>query len=143
VPIGNASFGADAPAPGVDPDLLSGLQVAGPGSAKLLVGVLPNAPQIDTNANGKIDPAELYGRLTEVFYLNDTNRDGFLDATEYGAAIARPGSFDQTDTNHDGKISLQEFYRDRATLWEQADTDDDQALTFEEVEQAWTPAKPQ
>ena len=74
VPIGNASFGADAPAPGVDPDLLSGLQVAGPGSAKLLVGVLPNAPQVDTNGNGKIDPEESTG---------DRNGDGVVDRSEW------------------------------------------------------------
>jgi filamentous hemagglutinin family protein len=79
VPIGNASFGADAPAPGVDPDLLSGLQVAGPGSAKLLVGVLPNSPQVDTNANGKLDPDESSG---------DRNGDGGVDSSEWRGSSA-------------------------------------------------------
>lgn len=79
VPIGNASFGADAPAPGVNPDLLSGLQVAGPGAAGLLVGVLPNAPQVDVNGNGKIDPEESTG---------DRNGDGVVDRSEWRGSTA-------------------------------------------------------
>jgi len=74
VPIGDASFGAASPAPDVDPDLGSGLQVAGPGKASVLVGVLPNAPQVDANGNGRIDPEESAG---------DRDGDGRVEASEW------------------------------------------------------------
>jgi len=74
VPIGDASFGAVSPAPTVLPDLTSGLQVAGPGKASLLVGVLPNAPQVDRNGNGRIDAEESAG---------DRNGDGHVDTSEW------------------------------------------------------------
>lgn len=74
VPIGDARFGSTSPAPSVDPDLLSGLQVAGPGSASLWVGVLPNAPQLDLDGNGRIDPHESTG---------DRDGDGAVDRSEW------------------------------------------------------------
>jgi hypothetical protein len=61
VPIGDADFGSVSQAPGVPPNPYSGIRVAGPGTAKLLVGVLPNAPQVDLNGNGVIDPDESTG----------------------------------------------------------------------------------
>jgi len=76
-PIGSASLGADPPAPGVAPDAFSGMQVAGPGTAKFLIGVLPNKPQLDLNGNGKIDPEENTG---------DRNGDGHVDASEWQGA---------------------------------------------------------
>jgi len=78
-PIGNATLGAVPPAPGVAPDPFSGLQVAGPGSAKFLIGVLPNAPQLDLNGNGKIDPEESTG---------DRNGDGQVDLGEWRGSPA-------------------------------------------------------
>ena len=85
VPIGDASFGATSPAPGVAPDLGSGLQVAGPGHAELLVGVVPNAPQVDVNGNGRIDPEESAG---------DRNGDGRVDRNEWRGSA---GVFDGID----------------------------------------------
>jgi filamentous hemagglutinin family protein len=106
VPIGDASFGADAPAPGVAPDLLSGLQVAGPGSAKLLVGVLPNAPQVDTNANGRIDPEESTG-----------DRDGVagVDRDEWNGA---PDVFSRIDESQREYLSADDpaIFRSRGLI---------------------------
>jgi Ca2+-binding EF-hand superfamily protein len=99
--------------------------------------------EADENADGKIDPAELYARLTEVFFVGDTNKDGVFDVVEYDMAVALPGNFGKADANGDGKVTLQEFFRERAARWEEADRDQDEALTFEEVEGAWQPRKTQ
>jgi len=88
VPIGDASFGAESPAPGLPPDLGAGLEVAGPGSARLLVGVLPNAPQRDTNENGSIDPEESAG---------DRNGDGAVELSEWLGSPAVFSEIDQAD----------------------------------------------
>ncbi|MCX5739288.1 MAG: hypothetical protein NTZ61_12490 [Proteobacteria bacterium] len=102
VPIGNASFGASSAAPGVAPDLLSGLQVAGPGFAKLLVGVLPNAPQADSNANGVIDPAESTG---------DRNGDGHVDRSEWLGATGVFTSIDESQRLYAGDASPEIFVK--------------------------------
>ena len=74
VPIGDASFGADAPAPGVDPGSALRTPGRGPGAAALWIGVLPNRPEVDTNGNGVIDPEESTG---------DRNGDGGVDRNEW------------------------------------------------------------
>ncbi len=97
----------------------------------------------DENADGKIDPAELYARLTEVFFVADVNKDGTLDVVEYDAAVALPGNFGKADANGDGRVSLQEFFRERTARWSEADKDGDGTLTLEEVEAAWQAKGPQ
>ena len=96
----------------------------------------------DENADGVIDPAELYARLTEVFFVADANKDGTLEVSEYDAAVALPGNFGKADANGDGKVTLQEFFRERTAIWSEADKNGDGALTLEEVDAAWHAGKP-
>jgi Ca2+-binding EF-hand superfamily protein len=96
--------------------------------------------EADGNQDGVVDQPELYARFTEVFFFNDTNKDGYLDVTEYEATRAQPGGFEKADTDRDGRISLREFYRERSLSAEEIDLNKDGVLSLEEVETAWRPA---
>lgn len=61
----------------------------------------------DNNGNGRIELSELRESLTKAFSEIDTDQDGFLTAE--GAKFMTAEQFKRFDTNHDGKLSLEEF----------------------------------
>jgi hypothetical protein len=89
----------------------------------------------DTNGDGGIDHAEYQQRMIEVFYFADGDRDGYL----VGIEIVRTGRENPAagDTNHDDRVSLSEFMDEAFDRFDQADTDDNEVLTIEEVRAAY------
>ncbi|HVP29471.1 MAG TPA: EF-hand domain-containing protein [Myxococcota bacterium] len=119
--------------------LAAGLALAGPVRAQEPAPPQKYDPKVafaetDTNGDGRIDHAELMTRIVDVFYLADTNKDGYLSTEEMTAAVVYQSDFDEADLNHDGKISMPEFEHDRAKQFEAADLNHDGVLTLEEVE---------
>ncbi len=89
--------------------------------------------EADQNKDGVIDRQELVARITDVFFLGDTNKDGFLSHDEMTRVVVFEGDFAAADKNGDAKVSLPEFTRDRLLIFEAADTNGDGVLTIDEV----------
>jgi len=88
--------------------------------------------ETDTDGNGLVDLSEFHARLVDIFYLRDTNKDGYLSPDEF-AQLVFPEGFKEADLNGDGRISLHEFVAVRFRQFEAADTNHDGELSLDEV----------
>jgi Ca2+-binding EF-hand superfamily protein len=97
--------------------------------------------EADQNKDGMIEIGEFYDRLVDVFFLDDTDKNGSLSHDEFIAAIVIEEPFADVDRNGDGKISKQEFVRSRLPLFRSSDTNGDGMLSLEEVTAAYQKGK--
>jgi len=90
----------------------------------------------DKNGDGEIDREEYFVRMTDVFFLADTDKDGYLEISEILAAVpdANPERVKAADTNHDGKIDLHELQNALSKDFERADENGDGVLDKDEVQ---------
>ena len=88
--------------------------------------------ETDKTGDGQIDRQEFAERIVDVFYIADTNKDGFLDVEEY-ARLPYSGAFKTADSTGDGHLTLSEFERIRFTQFDEADTTKDGTLSVDEV----------
>lgn len=99
------------------------------------VGAVHDAQQLtDRNGDGRIDRSEFRGRMRDVFFLMDVDRDGRLtagEAREHG--IDRPG-LAAADRSGDGALQLEEFVDARMAAFRNADADGNGALSEDEIE---------
>jgi Ca2+-binding EF-hand superfamily protein len=93
--------------------------------------------QADQNKDGVIDHQELVARATDVFFLGDVDKDGFLTSAEMTRVVVFEGDFAAADKNHDSKVSLPEFAHDRIVIFEAADSNGDGVLSVVEVSGAY------
>jgi Ca2+-binding EF-hand superfamily protein len=93
----------------------------------------------DSNNDSRIDRLEFHQRTTEAFFLIDTNKDGYLIASEFLATVqgAKPQRIKAADRNGDGKIDIYEYHQALAQDFAAADTNGDGALDMPEVERLW------
>jgi len=103
--------------------------------------LLVNFDRIDANGDGVISRAE-YRNVQAVRWSEiDRNGDGYLTEDDFPRiAHARVrtqlAEISYLDTNDDGRISLDEFLNGPPPVFQQADRNDDGALTRSEVETA-------
>jgi len=63
----------------------------------------------DRNDDHFVDRAEFYARMSDVFYLNDDDKDGQLTESEY--VDTQIGTFTSSDANGDGRLSEAEVMK--------------------------------
>jgi len=90
----------------------------------------------DKNGDGQIDREEYFVRMTDVFFLVDANKDGYLVLQEILQAVpdANPERIKSADKNGDGKIDLHEFQNALSKDFERADLNGDGVLDKDEVQ---------
>jgi Ca2+-binding EF-hand superfamily protein len=88
----------------------------------------------DKNGDKRIDREEYYRRMTEVFFLIDTNKDGSLTITEIRAVKEiDPQRFEAADRDGNHVLSLHEYLNALNKDFETADRDKDGTLDLEEL----------
>ncbi|MDH3602923.1 MAG: EF-hand domain-containing protein [Candidatus Tectomicrobia bacterium] len=85
----------------------------------------------DKNGDGRIDREEYHRRMTDVFFMTDTDKDSHLTMHEL-SDVSETG-FKAADRNHDGKLSLSEYINARFKTFYAADHDQDGMLSREEA----------
>jgi hypothetical protein len=118
-----------------------------PGQGGQSRGRIPQFADLDKDGDGKISLDEAPERMAEHFDEHDTNSDGFIDKKEQDAVIEfirqrfsqrnRPDqnrglTFEQMDTNKDGKISRDEAPERMAEHFGEADKNSDGFIDKEE-----------
>ena len=93
--------------------------------------------QADHNGNQSIELDEFYERLVDVFFLGDTNKDGFLTEEEFVKVVVLKEDFAKIDKNKEGRVDRREFVAARLPLFLVIDTDDDGELSITEVTAAY------
>lgn len=93
--------------------------------------------ETDRNGDGSIEINEFFERLVDVFFLGDTNKDGFLTEDEFVRVVVIKEDFAAIDKNKDGKVDRKEFISARLPVFLEIDTDDDGALSITEVTAAF------
>ncbi len=93
--------------------------------------------EADRNGDGSIEIDEFYERLVDVFFLGDTDKDGFLTEDEFVKVVVLKEDFTEIDKSHEGKVDRKEFISARLPLFLVIDTDDDGSLSLTEVTAAY------
>jgi Ca2+-binding EF-hand superfamily protein len=93
--------------------------------------------ETDLNGDGAVDREEFHRRMVEIFYLNDIDKDGHLNAEEL-ARMNEGMVFEPADTNDDGKLTLPEYIDQRFKAFHDVDDDSDGLISVEEVVDAYT-----
>jgi Ca2+-binding EF-hand superfamily protein len=88
---------------------------------------------LDENGDGVIDRQEFQRRKTEVFFLR-LPQQAEVTSVELADTQLTPEAFRDADINGDGKLSGSEFIQARFAQFETYDTNHDQKITFEEFE---------
>jgi Ca2+-binding EF-hand superfamily protein len=92
--------------------------------------------EVDVNDDGTVDREEFYQRMTEIFYHNDSDKDGYLDRAEV-RKIQEEMVFDPADADHDGKLTMAEYIDHRFEAFRRVDVNSDGLLSVEEVVDAY------
>jgi Ca2+-binding EF-hand superfamily protein len=88
----------------------------------------------DKNHDGRLDREEYDQRMTEVFFLIDTNKDGRLTLAEIRAAAeVEPVRFKASDMSGDQTLSLHEYLYALDNDFDAADRNKDGTLDMEEL----------
>jgi hypothetical protein len=97
------------------------------------VGETPQQAMDRTDRNGDdyVDRGEFYARMSDVFYLNDDDKNGSLIEAEY--VDTQIGTFSSSDANGDGKVEMYEFMKETSRIYEEVDVDGDGRLSEAEV----------
>lgn len=93
--------------------------------------------ETDKNKDGAIQMSEFQERITDVFFIGDTNKDGKLSREEHDAVVVIREDFAVVDKNGDGFESESEFISARIPLFQQTDTNKDGTLSDPEVTAAY------
>jgi Ca2+-binding EF-hand superfamily protein len=99
----------------------------------------------DTNHDGKITHQEFVDARAQLFSRLDRNGDGYLDASDKpqrllrrnrdnGSDSARGQALSTLDSNHDGRVSREEFVNAPTRLFDQADTNHDGVVDSAELQ---------
>lgn len=89
--------------------------------------------EADGNRDGYVDYQEFVARITEVYYLNDANRDGSLSVEEARSALVVTENLREADGNGDGRLTVHELLRARVQDFGAADENRDGLLSAQEV----------
>jgi Ca2+-binding EF-hand superfamily protein len=89
--------------------------------------------ETDTNKDGAVDYHELIERITEVYYFNDTDKDGRLEPGEGTAVLVVTDHLLGADGDGDGHLTVHELLRARLQSFTVADTNKDGLLSVDEV----------
>jgi Ca2+-binding EF-hand superfamily protein len=92
--------------------------------------------QADKNGNGLVDRREFHDRMTEIFYHDDADKDGYLVVEEL-RQIDEEIVFEPADRNNDDKVSLPEYVDQRFEGFDEADVNGDGGLSVQEVIDAY------
>ena len=92
---------------------------------------------VDTNDNGSVDREEFYRRMVDIFYLNDVDKDGYLNREEL-QAIREGMVYEPADLNRDGKLTIAEYIDQRFEAFHDADADSNGLLSVDEVIDVYT-----
>ncbi len=102
---------------------------------------LPSAEQIatafkaiDTSANDAISPGEWDAASFALFRAADKNNNNFIDPDELKGSTIAQDTFLRADTDRDGRLSVKEFMELRRSIFQIADIDRNEYLTYIEFE---------
>jgi len=98
--------------------------------------------EADTNRDGHVDYQEFVARITEVYYLNDANKDGSLSNDEARSTMVVTENLLAADGNGDGRLTVHELVRARVQDFGDADRDRDGLLSVDEVVTAYEGKQP-
>ena len=105
------------------------------------VRALPTAAQIrtaftamDTSGNNALNLDEWDRASFALFRAADKNKNDFIDADELQNSTIAQDTFLHADTDHDGRLSVNEFMELRRALFHLADIDHDDSLIYVEYE---------
>ncbi len=87
----------------------------------------------DKNSDGRIDRAEFQNWVVDGFYFRDQGRKGYLVQADL-RGMASPEVFKAMNRKGDGKLSLNEFLNAFFLDFSAIDTDQDGAITAQEIE---------
>lgn len=90
--------------------------------------------ELDTTKNDAIDAKEWERGSFALFRTADKNNNDFIDADELKGSSLAQDTFLRIDTDHDGRLSISEFMDLRREIFDIADIDHDDYLTFVEFE---------
>ena len=90
----------------------------------------------DENHDGVLDREEFHHQMVWIFYIADTDRDGFVLIGQLKTFDA-DRLFSVSDRDGDSKLSLKEFVDARFDNFQEADTDSDGTLSVQEVVDAF------
>jgi hypothetical protein len=127
-----------APVAGFAVALLAACSSGGPSLGDIDRVYLSAAGNWDRNRDGIVTCDEWRSYAAELFDAADTNRDGYIDATEFGKIVSMDRMFQTADlryydADHDGKLSRAEFVDKPNRAFALLDTGNTCRLTADQV----------
>jgi Ca2+-binding EF-hand superfamily protein len=117
--------------------LLAAVVIATPSlnAADQRMGAAATMAITDKNGDDRIDREEYNQRMTDVFFLADTDKDGNLTITEMQAVTTvDPQAFKEADRDGSQSLSLQEYLNAVDRDFDVTDRDHDGTIDMKELE---------